>query len=84
MLFKQVHKQGNYKTGDTHRLFAELLCHASSAAAAPFTVLLLTAGAIALVVHEEPSFALKTDSSCTPVKSQDRTGTQYCLQHGSS
>ncbi len=59
-------------------MFAELLCNASSAAAAPFTALLLTAGAIALVVHEEPNFALKTDSSCTPVKSQDRTGTQYC------
>jgi hypothetical protein len=49
----------------------ELLCDASSAAAAPSTALLLTAGAMALVIHEEPHFPLKTDASwCTPVKSQ--------------
>ncbi len=71
LLFKQVHTQGATQ---------EILtgCDASSAAAAPFTALLLTAGAIALVVHEEPNFASKTDPSRTPVKAQDQSGNHYC------
>ena len=50
------------------RLFAELLPR----------LLHCYTGAIALDVHEEPNCALNKDSSCTSVKMQDTTGTQYC------
>jgi len=75
---KKINKQITKQESLTCCLL-KLLCSASNAAGAPCTALLLTAGAIALVLHEEPQFAVKTDASwCTPVKLQNKTGAYYC------
>jgi len=63
----------------------KLLYSASTAAGALCTALLLVARAIAracgsaLVLHEEPQFAVKTDAGwCTPVSLHNKSGAYYC------